>query len=219
MDLNDSLDAIADQLESTTETNFYGNIDLAKEWLSEDEDFHWGEDSPATAPLEEVLRNRDVAGCAYEYQTTVSRSENGRMWENTCKQVEYLAVRNAKLASEYATLEMRLHSAQADLSTSHQLLQQLISELHIKSMESASLSTQVECLQGELEQLQGEWKQLHGKSAYWTEVGECVVCMCNMRAVVLMPCLHLCVCEQCSEEIRLCPLCRQPVMSCLKPYA
>jgi len=212
MDLSDNLDSIADQLESALETDFSDNIDQAKDWLSEDKDFNWGEDSPATDALEEVLRSVEVGRCVYGYQTTASRSENGRMWENTCKQVEYLAVRNAKLASEYATLQVRLGAIQTDLTTSRQLLQQLFSDLHIKNQESASLCTQVQYLQGEL-------KQLHGESAYWMQAGECVVCMCNLRAVLLMPCLHLCVCAQCSEEIRLCPLCRQQVMSCLRPYA
>jgi hypothetical protein len=217
MDLSDNLDDIADQLDPSAEIDFYDySDDFAKDWNSDNEDFWLEEDSAATDALEDVLQRVEMRSTVMwsgnGLQTTAFRRENGRMWENTCKQIEYLAVRNAKLAAEYATLQLRLRSAQTDLTNSHQLTQQLLSDLHFKSLESASLSVEVQRLQGEL-------RQLHGESAYWMQAGECVVCMCNMRAILLMPCLHLCVCEQCSEEIRVCPLCRQPVLSCLKPFA
>lgn len=213
-----SLNNIADQQDPSADTEFYDYSDaFAKDWNSDNEDFWLEEDPAATDALEAVLQSVEMRTTAVIWtgnvgeNTAISRG-NGKMWENTCKQIEYLAVRNAKLAGEYATLQVKMSSLQTDLTNSHLLIQQLLSDLHCKGLESAALSMEVQRLQGEL-------KGLHGESAYWMQAGECVVCMCNMRAVLLMPCLHLCVCEQCSEEIRVCPLCRQQVITCLKPFA
>lgn len=37
----------------------------------------------------------------------------------------------------------------------------------------------------------------------------CVICQDTKKDTVLMPCKHLCVCEKCSKNIDLCPLCRK----------
>jgi hypothetical protein len=46
-------------------------------------------------------------------------------------------------------------------------------------------------------------------------VGECILCMDADRRVVLRPCGHLCLCQQCADAVlacdRRCPLCRQEV--------
>jgi len=41
---------------------------------------------------------------------------------------------------------------------------------------------------------------------------ECVVCYMNPRGVMLLPCRHLCVCEECLPKIDKCPLCRKPMV-------
>jgi len=40
----------------------------------------------------------------------------------------------------------------------------------------------------------------------------CVVCFVNPKAVMLLPCRHLCVCEECLPKIDKCPLCRKPMV-------
>ena len=46
------------------------------------------------------------------------------------------------------------------------------------------------------------------------ETLECIVCMENMKEVMMEPCGHVCLCRQCSERLRLpsgrvkCPVCR-----------
>ena len=46
------------------------------------------------------------------------------------------------------------------------------------------------------------------------ETLECIVCMENMKEVMMEPCGHVCMCRQCSERLRLpsgrvkCPVCR-----------
>ena len=40
---------------------------------------------------------------------------------------------------------------------------------------------------------------------------ECVICMSEPRVVVAHPCRHCTMCEQCSQLVRDCPICRQPI--------
>ena len=37
---------------------------------------------------------------------------------------------------------------------------------------------------------------------------DCVVCLEISRQVVLLPCRHLCLCEVCSRDVQVCPVCR-----------
>ncbi|XP_012282271.1 mitochondrial E3 ubiquitin protein ligase 1 [Orussus abietinus] len=42
----------------------------------------------------------------------------------------------------------------------------------------------------------------------------CVVCRTNPREIILLPCGHVCLCEDCAENIsNLCPICRRSVAS------
>ncbi len=42
----------------------------------------------------------------------------------------------------------------------------------------------------------------------------CVICLEHRRCVVLLPCAHLCLCDQCT--FAECPLCRAPVLERLR---
>ncbi|XP_016976035.1 uncharacterized protein LOC108042326 [Drosophila rhopaloa] len=53
--------------------------------------------------------------------------------------------------------------------------------------------------------------------------GGCVVCMERSRNIVIMPCRHLCLCKECSQQLLLhlenrCPVCRNDIMSFLPVY-
>ncbi|KOC59611.1 Mitochondrial ubiquitin ligase activator of nfkb 1 [Habropoda laboriosa] len=40
----------------------------------------------------------------------------------------------------------------------------------------------------------------------------CVICCTNPREIILLPCGHVCLCEDCSEDITThCPMCRAPI--------
>lgn len=49
---------------------------------------------------------------------------------------------------------------------------------------------------------------------------ECVICMSEPRNTIIIPCRHLCLCDQCADALRFqtnkCPICRGPVRSLLK---
>lgn len=47
--------------------------------------------------------------------------------------------------------------------------------------------------------------------------GECVVCLCEPRAVVLLPCRHLAVCGDCLPHLDKCPCCRAAFDGYLMP--
>ena len=50
----------------------------------------------------------------------------------------------------------------------------------------------------------------------------CVVCQEREKKVLLLPCKHLCMCQQCSNQIgkgdAMCPLCRVPIQSAFATF-
>ena len=49
----------------------------------------------------------------------------------------------------------------------------------------------------------------------------CVICQEKEKSVVLLPCRHMCLCDNCSihEQIQQCPLCRRPIAHKISVYA
>jgi len=39
---------------------------------------------------------------------------------------------------------------------------------------------------------------------------ECVICLTDPKDITLLPCRHVCVCQECSKHIDRCPVCRSP---------
>ncbi|EDV31431.1 uncharacterized protein Dana_GF15350 [Drosophila ananassae] len=53
--------------------------------------------------------------------------------------------------------------------------------------------------------------------------GGCVVCLERSRNIVIMPCRHLCLCKECSQQLQMhlqyrCPVCRDNIISFLPVY-
>ncbi|EFN86310.1 Mitochondrial ubiquitin ligase activator of nfkb 1 [Harpegnathos saltator] len=47
----------------------------------------------------------------------------------------------------------------------------------------------------------------------------CVICNTNAREIILLPCGHVCICEDCSDSINNnCPICRTPIMQKAAAY-
>ena len=49
----------------------------------------------------------------------------------------------------------------------------------------------------------------------------CVICQEKEKSVVLLPCRHMCSCDNCSDgsKIQCCPLCRHPIAHKISVYA
>jgi len=49
---------------------------------------------------------------------------------------------------------------------------------------------------------------------------ECIICMCDLRDTVILPCRHLCICSGCAENLKYklnnCPICRSPFRALLQ---
>ncbi|XP_033299103.1 probable E3 ubiquitin-protein ligase MGRN1 isoform X1 [Bombus bifarius] len=49
---------------------------------------------------------------------------------------------------------------------------------------------------------------------------ECVICMCDVRDTLILPCRHLCLCNSCADSLRYqannCPICRAPFRALLQ---
>mmetsp|Transcript_5331 Transcript_5331/g.5883 ORF Transcript_5331/g.5883 Transcript_5331/m.5883 type:complete len:256 (-) Transcript_5331:195-962(-) len=50
----------------------------------------------------------------------------------------------------------------------------------------------------------------------------CVMCLENEKNTVFQPCSHMCTCYECACKLKLsskdCPVCRQPIKSCMKVF-
>eukprot|EP01038_Epipyxis_sp_PR26KG_P005914 gene5914-8157_t len=66
-----------------------------------------------------------------------------------------------------------------------------------------------------------ETKQEDGKN---DETRLCCICLENLKCVVLLPCKHLCLCEDCSplnsmkNTLQSCPICRQSIQQSIKVF-
>ncbi len=49
----------------------------------------------------------------------------------------------------------------------------------------------------------------------------CVICQAKEKSVVLLPCRHMCLCDECSgyDELQQCPLCRKEIAHKISVYA
>ena len=45
----------------------------------------------------------------------------------------------------------------------------------------------------------------------------CKVCLDQAVSVVFVPCGHL-VCPECAPSLRVCPICRVPICSCVRTF-
>ena len=77
-----------------------------------------------------------------------------------------------------------------------------------KSIRDFSLAEQEDCDDDE-----NEYRENKSNST-------CVVCFEAPKCILLMPCKHLCLCENCSEriEIKNCPICRNTVKNKIKIF-
>ena len=51
-----------------------------------------------------------------------------------------------------------------------------------------------------------------------SESDKCVICLDSQKTQILMPCHHICLCEQCKYSVDICPLCRVPIIAREKVY-
>lgn len=63
--------------------------------------------------------------------------------------------------------------------------------------------------------------QLESIDDEWDDNGsECVICMSDIRDTLILPCRHLCLCNNCADSLRYqannCPICRSPFRALLQ---
>lgn len=84
------------------------------------------------------------------------------------------------------------------------------------------MSERYESCKKEMNDLNSQYERVVNSSSERGEsdesVDRCVICVTAPRSVVLIPCRHLCLCEECVAHVqkmrtRVCPLCREPIDS------
>ncbi|NWZ70759.1 RNF26 ligase, partial [Acrocephalus arundinaceus] len=101
---------------------------------------------------------------------------------------------------------------------------------HQTSREKASTSGGRAARRQQLNQTAGKAEGSSGKKTWallkeQEECKKCVICQDQPKTVVLLPCRHLCLCQECTEVLLLqdidernCPLCRQMILEILNVY-
>ena len=55
------------------------------------------------------------------------------------------------------------------------------------------------------------------------ELGECPICMSNVKDIILQPCGHCCMCKMCYDKMQYrdqkCPICRKPITSTVTVFS
>ncbi|GAM18019.1 hypothetical protein SAMD00019534_011940 [Acytostelium subglobosum LB1] len=82
-----------------------------------------------------------------------------------------------------------------------------LEEFHHRSLRSVGAAKQ-QLLQRQLLQLQKEKE----------ESSTCLICADRAINIVLLPCKHRCLCHDCSDVLKLCPLCRSPITDKIQYY-
>lgn len=128
-----------------------------------------------------------------------------------------------RLAGEVAELreDVAAQTEQASMLRQDAARWQLLSRAAepLKDVNSSELDEVLEVTVPGLARLQAETRarsraamlQLHGE----LEQQLCAVCRDAKKAVLFLPCMHICVCEACRGRLRpyRCPICQEPVQS------
>lgn len=84
----------------------------------------------------------------------------------------------------------------------------IVIKRYIKDRENEKIAEQ---LRKNLEQSRKERRQ-RVRDGELRDDQLCIVCKTNPREIILLPCGHVCLCEDCSDSIKLfCPACRQKI--------
>lgn len=71
-----------------------------------------------------------------------------------------------------------------------------------------------------IENKNNERSKMEHEDEYEDNSSECVICMCEMRDTLILPCRHLCLCSCCANNLRYqannCPICRAPFRALLQ---
>lgn len=58
------------------------------------------------------------------------------------------------------------------------------------------------------------------KQTVTTEVEQlqCLICITNEKDALIIPCKHLCVCKNCVQKLKNCPICREVIITSIDVY-
>lgn len=130
--------------------------------------------------------------------------------------IRILENRNNELAADYAAAVESRKAFELSNAELRQQVNRLLAHPHVldnmnKLEDIDDLATE---LMSSLRQVEARRDVLLQKRRDQEEDKRlCVVCLSVDKTVVLVPCLHLCVCTDCSNAnaLKLCPICRKPI--------
>ena len=130
-------------------------------------------------------------------------------------------------AVEKATVEAEKHGDRSEklsalVAEAREMLEQAKTKQTERARAAAEEATAVKAAAAKRERLAAlalEVQQLHAELGTGSgtphpdaEETQCVVCMDAPKNRVVLPCMHMCVCEACAQLLRdRCPVCRGPI--------
>lgn len=151
-----------------------------------------------------------------------------RYWENKYKaQVDRMHTQERDiegLRAEIVRLHLRAEAQEADKSSLQKRVDLLTAvPAVVQDMSSVEEIDQLSReLQGALHRLSARKETLLEKELdKLKEQQKCVICCERVKSVLLLPCRHLCLCQQCSQRSAMaqCPLCRVDISSRIDVFA
>ncbi|CEM14731.1 unnamed protein product [Vitrella brassicaformis CCMP3155] len=170
----------------------------------------------------EMQRHIEQAKRAAAQRETSLRQENTSLRQETASQGQEIASLQASVGSLQADIDQlrsnhidRLSETFQGLTTADDLsgfaMQLIDRQTAITTTELPQLQSLIARAQQRAhERQQAEFREQMQRQM--EERTDCQVCLAQERSVVLQPCGHFCVCQQCVQNLQPpeCPLCRQP---------
>ncbi|XP_024360982.1 probable BOI-related E3 ubiquitin-protein ligase 2 isoform X2 [Physcomitrium patens] len=146
-------------------------------------------------------------------------------------EVEKVKRQNQELMERFTQLNAESHHWQNKLRTTEAMMTVLKSNLHQtqqqqqgyplsreQSKEGCGDSEADDCASSYVDDRNDAHTRTFNENKELREQRTCRVCRCNDVSVLLLPCRHLCLCQDCEGQLHACPLCRTPKNASVQVY-
>ncbi|CAM9178649.1 unnamed protein product [Chrysoparadoxa australica] len=157
--------------------------------------------------MRKLWRQEQQQRFASDAAVNAAKNQSSRLWKELIQSED----RVAKLEDTTSLLRLEIDDMKA----------KELSQRDYATMELVELQELETELQGKLSSIREAIQKRIREEVVKSEQRLCVVCQEAEKAVLLLPCRHLCLCQGCASkpELQLCPLCRTPFTEKLDVYS
>ncbi|GFH59456.1 hypothetical protein CTEN210_15932 [Chaetoceros tenuissimus] len=161
----------------------------------------------------------------------LSKERESERIHETLLLLNALQEENFSLKEKLRTQEVRTANAQnalivmekqlAEKEETIQRFETIVNGENLNQLSLDNLNNAEEQLLESIERIRKQKQiMIESKLSAQEEKSCCVICQCEAKSILLLPCRHLCVCDGCSkrEELVNCPLCRTFISERISTY-